>query len=79
MEEKWIEVHLIPGTWLFDQINKNFFKNEKFQYPCENVKFSLINKDRSAKTKQQVRDTYRVELEWQGTEVCGISVFKKVE
>jgi hypothetical protein len=42
------------------------------------VKIQFINKARSAKIKQEVKETLLFKFDWQTDDICGIEVFKEL-
>lgn len=76
--DNWIQIYPAPGTVLFNQIYQKVLKDERFQYPSEGHEVSLVNKARSEAMKTEIRESFKIDIQWMGDEVCGIDVYKKV-
>ena len=44
----------------------------------EVVKKTIINRVRSKQARQEVRETYRFDFDWQDEDICGVEVYKEI-
>jgi hypothetical protein len=86
LKEKETVVEQPKREWIPISITNESYLYPLFQQAMQHIKpgqttliATTINKERTDKLKQEMKDTFRFEFEWQDENVCGIDVFKKIE
>jgi len=74
MAEVWRRIVLVPDSSLFSFICN---KIKEVQPGEKSLDLPVINKRKSQRSGREIKETYRIDFQWQNDDVCGFDVFKK--
>lgn len=77
-EEKWYRYYIDFNSYLFKIINDHLKKSNKNH---KAINIHILNEDRMVKLKssEKIIDDYKIILDWQEDDICGIEVYKKIK